>query len=140
MGRAVGEHTFWRGSLWGRTVALQGDSSFTKFDLFELTDSRLLYWGTFRGNGFYGSEESHSFSSPYGWMDRWMSVGDFTQQRITDSVMDPRLRTTAQSGEGTLQDLAHEARGHAVLAPWTGQGHVALAHQVQVEAGQDLLS
>jgi len=103
MGRAVGEHTFWRGSLWGRTVALQGDSSFTKFDLFELTASRLLYWGTFRGNGFYGSEESHSFSSPYGWMDRWMSVGDFTQQRITDSVMDPRLRTRANSGDLTLR-------------------------------------
>ncbi len=103
MGRAVGEHTSWRGSLWGRTVALQGDSSFTKFDLFELTSSQLLYWGTFRGNGFYGSEESHSFSSPYGWMDRWMGVGDFTQQRITDSVMDPRLRTTANSGDLTLR-------------------------------------
>jgi len=103
MGRAVGEHTFWRGSLWGLTVALQGDSSFTKFDLFELTSTRLLYWGTFRGNGYYGSEESHSFSSPYGWMDRWMSVGDFTQQRITDSVMDPRLRKTVNSGELTLR-------------------------------------
>ena len=27
-GTEMGEHTFWRGSLWGRTVALQGDSSF----------------------------------------------------------------------------------------------------------------
>lgn len=103
MDREVGEHTFWRGSVWGRTVALQGDSSFTKFDLFELTPDRLLYWGTFRGNGFYGSEESHSFASPYGWMDRWMSVGDFTQQRITDSVMDPRLRKDVNSGELTLR-------------------------------------
>ena len=32
-----------------------------------------------------------------------MSVGDFTQQRVTDSVMDPRLRKTARSGEGTLR-------------------------------------
>jgi len=64
VGRAVGEHTFWRGSLWNRTLALQGDSTFTKFDLFELAPSAILYWGTFRGNGFYGSEESHSFSLP----------------------------------------------------------------------------
>ncbi len=37
MEREIGQHTFWRGSLWGRTVALQGDSSFTKYDLFEIT-------------------------------------------------------------------------------------------------------
>jgi len=103
LGRELGEHTFWRGSAWGRTVALQGDSSFTKFDLFELAPERLLYWGTFRGNGFYGSEESHSFASPYGWMDRWMCVGDFTRQRVTDSVMDPRLRRRVVSGELTLR-------------------------------------
>ena len=35
----IGEHAFWRGSLWGRTVALQGDSSFTKYDLFEVAPS-----------------------------------------------------------------------------------------------------
>jgi len=45
MDREVGQHTFWRGSLWGRTVALQGDSSFTKYDLFEVTGPGLLYWG-----------------------------------------------------------------------------------------------
>jgi hypothetical protein len=103
VGREVGEHTFWRGSLWGRNVALQGDSSFTKFDLFELTPERLLYWGTFRGNGFYGSEESHSFSSPYVWMNRWMRVGDFTQLRVTDSLMEPRLRRTVNSADLTLR-------------------------------------
>lgn len=103
MERAVGEHTFWRGVLWDRTVALQGDSSFTKFDLFALGPSEILYWGTFRGNGFYGSEESHSFSFPYKWMDRWMSVGDFTQQRIVDSLMDPRQRRIVNSGELTLR-------------------------------------
>lgn len=103
MARDLGEHTFWRGSLWGRQVALQGDSSFTKFDLFELTAERLLYWGTFRGNGYYGSEESHTFSSPYHWMDRWMSVGEFTQQRVVDSLMDPRLRRTSNSAELTLR-------------------------------------
>ncbi len=99
----VGEHTFWRGELWGRTVALQGDSSFTKYDLFEVAGSRLLYWGTFRGNGYYGSEESHSFSSPFVWMDRMMSVGDFKEMRITDTVFDPQLRQIRNSGETTLR-------------------------------------
>jgi hypothetical protein len=101
--RAGGEHAFWRGSLWGRTVALQGDSSFTKFDLFEVAGQQLLYWGTFRGNGYYDSEETHSFSSPFVWMDQWMSVGDARQQRVTDSVFDPRLRRATNSGEGTLR-------------------------------------
>ena len=101
--REVGEHAFWRGSLWGRTVALQGDSSFTKYDLFEITGARMLYWGTFRGNGYYGSEESHSFSSPFGWLDEVMSVGDVKQMRVTDSVFDPRLRKLVNSGDSTLR-------------------------------------
>jgi len=103
MGREVGEHAFWRGPLWGRTVALQGDSSVTKFDLFEVAGPQLLYWGTFRGNGYYESEESHSFSSPFVWMDQWMNVGDFKQQRITDSLFDHRLRRVTNSGEQTLR-------------------------------------
>ena len=93
----MGEHAFWRGSLWGRTVALQGDSSFTKYDLFEVASSQLLYWGTFRGNGYYDSEESHSFSTPFVWMDQRMNVGDFKQQQVTDSLFDPRLRRAANS-------------------------------------------
>ena len=101
--REEGQHAFWRGFLWGRTVALQGDSSFTKFDVFELAGPQLLYWGTFRGNGFYDSEESHSFSSPFGWMDRFMSVGDFKQQRVTDSLLDPRLRRLTNSADLTLR-------------------------------------
>lgn len=101
--RAGGEHAFWRGSLWGRTVALQGDSGFAKFDLFEVSDSQLLYWGTFRGNGYYDAEETHSFSSPFAWMDRWMRVGDAKQQHVSDSVFDPRLRRVVSSGAGTLR-------------------------------------
>jgi hypothetical protein len=102
-GRGLGEHSFWRGSLWGRTVALQGDSSVAKYDLFELSGQRLLYWGTFRGNGYYESEESHSFSSPFVWLDRFMSVGDFRQGQLTDSVLDPRLRRVTASAEQTLR-------------------------------------
>jgi hypothetical protein len=94
---ARGEHAFWRGMLWGKTVALQGDSSFTKFDLFELAGSQILYWGTFRGNGYYGSEESHSLAAPFTWLDRFMNVGDFKQQSVTDTLLDPRHRKVANS-------------------------------------------
>jgi len=103
MEREVGEHAFWRGSLWGRTVALQGDSSFTKYDLFEVAGAELRYWGTFRGNGYYDSEESHSFSSPFLWMDQSMTVGDFKQQQITDSLFDPRRRRVVSSADQTLR-------------------------------------
>jgi hypothetical protein len=101
--RQVAEHAFWRGALWGRIVALQGDSSFTKYDLFEIADSELLYWGTFRGNGYHDSEESHSFASPFGWMAERMRVGEFKQQRITDSVFDPRLRRLSNTADQTLR-------------------------------------
>jgi hypothetical protein len=99
----VAEHAFWRGPLWGRIVALQGDSSFTKYDLFEIAGAELLYWGTFRGNGYYDSEESHSFAAPFVWMDERMRVGDLKQQRISDSVFDPRLRRIANTAEETLR-------------------------------------
>jgi hypothetical protein len=101
--RERGEHAFWRGSLWGRTVALQGDSSFTKYDLFEEDGEVLRYWGTFRGNGYYDSEESHSFSAPFAWMDREMTVGDAKEQRVTDSLFDPRLRRVVNRAELRLR-------------------------------------
>lgn len=103
VGLALAEHAFWRGRLWNRIVALQGDSTFTKFDLFEVTADALLYWGTFRGNGYYGSEECHSFAEPFVWLDRFMSVGDFKQQRVADTVLDPRHRSVANMDELTLR-------------------------------------
>jgi hypothetical protein len=44
-------------------------------------------------------------------MDRWMRVGDAKQQRVTDSVFDPRLRRVVNTGEGTLrvEIVAHHA-------------------------------
>jgi hypothetical protein len=103
VGLPLAEHAFWRGRLWNRTVALQGDSTFTKFDLFEESEGALLYWGTFRGNGYYGSEECHSFAEPFVWLDRFMSVGDFKQQRVADTVLDPRLRSVANADQLTLR-------------------------------------
>ena len=103
VGLPLAEHAFWRGRLWNRIVALQGDSTFTKFDLFEETADALLYWGTFRGNGYYGSEECHSFAEPFVWLDHFMSIGDFKQQSVADSVLDPRHRSVANMGEVTLR-------------------------------------
>ena len=112
VGLALAEHAFWRGRLWNRTVALQGDSTFTKFDVFEVSGEQLLYWGTFRGNGYYGSEESHSFASPFVWLDRVMNVSDFKQQRIADTVLDSRHRAAANMDELTLrvEIVAHHDR------------------------------
>ncbi len=110
-GAVLGEHVFWRGLLWGRTVALQGDSSATKFDLFELAGPQLHYWGTFRGNGYYGSEESHSLASPFPWLDQLMNVGDFKQLRVRDTVLDPRHRGVANSDQLLFRTelVAHHA-------------------------------
>jgi hypothetical protein len=98
----LGGHAFWHGSLWGRNVALQGDVGFEKFDLFEITESKIYYWGTFRGNSYGDSEESHSFTSPFLWLDRHMRVGDVKEQRVSDTVFDPRLRMVRNSGDLTL--------------------------------------
>jgi len=99
----LAEHAFWRGRLWDRTVALQGDSTFTKYDFFEVSGDELLYWGTFRGNGYYGSEECHSFASPFVWLDRFMSLGEFKQQRVADTLLDPRRRAAANQDEIVLR-------------------------------------
>ena len=101
----LAEHAFWRGRLWDRPVALQGDSTFTKYDFFEVSGDELLYWGTFRGNGYYGSEECHSFASPFVWLDRVMWIGDFKQQRVAVyQVQDGRWVPVASADDqGKLQ-------------------------------------
>ena len=53
--------------------------------------------------GYYGSEECHSFAEPFVWLDRFMSVGDFKQQRVADTVLDPRHRSVANMDELTLR-------------------------------------
>jgi hypothetical protein len=106
---ALGEHSFWRGVMQGRTVALQGDSSVAKYDLFGEGASHILYWGTFRGNGYYGSEESHAFAAPFPWLANFVNVGDVSEKSVTDTVLDPRHRGVQHVAETTLrtQVVAH---------------------------------
>ncbi|HEV2852193.1 MAG TPA: hypothetical protein VHC97_05255 [Thermoanaerobaculia bacterium] len=97
-----GEHCFWRGSLWGRTVALQGDPSFTSYDLFVDGGSRLEYWATFRGNG-YNAPVSHSFGSPFYWMNRFMAVGNAMENALPVKALDSQLRKVSSSGTVTMR-------------------------------------
>lgn len=97
-----GEHCFWRGTLWGRTVALQGDPSFTSYDLFVDGGSRLEYWATFRGNS-YNAPVSHSFGSPFYWMNRFMSVGNAMENALPVKALDSQLRKVASSGTVTMR-------------------------------------
>ena len=39
-GTVQGQRCFWRGTRWGKTVALQGDPSMTKYDIFVDAGSR----------------------------------------------------------------------------------------------------
>jgi hypothetical protein len=106
---ALGEHSFWRGVMQGRTVALQGDNSVGKYDLFEEGASHVLYWGTFRGNGYYGAEESHAFAAPFPWLANLVNVGDVSEQSVTDTVLEPHHRTVQHVDESTFrtQVVAH---------------------------------
>lgn len=97
-----GEHCFWRGTLWGRTVALQGDPSFTSYDLFVDAGSRLEYWATFRSNR-YNAPLSHSFGSPFYWMNRFMAVGNVMENALPVKALDSQLRKVVSSGTVTMR-------------------------------------
>lgn len=95
----VGQHSFWRGTLMGRRIALQGDPSVTRYDVFEDAGDRILYWGTFRGNAyehgdnaFTQASNSNSFDAPFTWMRAQMSVGDELKEPVTDNNYDHQLR------------------------------------------------
>lgn len=115
-----GEHCFWRGTLWGRTVALQGDPSFTSYDLFVDAGSRLEYWGTFRGNQHsYNAPPSHSFASPFYWMNRFMAVGDVMENALPVKAFDSEHRKVASSGTVTMR-LEINAHYNTWTLPETG--------------------
>jgi hypothetical protein len=109
---AQGLHVFWRGTYMDRTVALQGDPSMTRYDVYEVSGDELLYYGTFRGNQFAGgddpetqAENSHNFASPFTFLRRNMSVYDaqhpelgLIEQNMTVSELDHRLRIPVSTG------------------------------------------
>jgi hypothetical protein len=118
-GTGVAQHAFWRGTLQGRTVALQGGTDlaqgYSAYDIFEETGSTIAYWGTFRGNDYsLASPTSNSFSSPYTFMNNFMAVNGSTSGTITDNAMDNRLRKKVSS---TSQMLSVAVQAH--FATWT---------------------
>lgn len=107
-GTTTAPHAFWRGSLWGRTVALQGGTDFaagnSAYDIFVPTASNIEYWGTFRGNDYYSaSPKSNSFSSAFVFMNNNMAVGSATQASVTDNEMFNYHRRKTNSGSLTLR-------------------------------------
>jgi hypothetical protein len=113
-----GEHCFWRGSLWGRTVALQGDPSFTSYDLFVDGGSRLEYWATFRSNS-YSAPVSHSFGAPFYWMNRFMAVGGVMENALPVKAFNSQLRRVDSSGTVTMR-LEVNAHLASYTVPETG--------------------
>jgi hypothetical protein len=99
-----GEHCFWRGTLWGKTVALQADPSVTQYDIFvDVGGTRLDYWATFRGNAYRPNADlearsSHVFGAPFIWVNRSMKVGDVIQGSMLDKVLDPNPAKIDHSG------------------------------------------
>ena len=104
--------SFWRGDLWGRKVALLGDPSGERYDIFEEVEDGLDYWGTFEGVA--GSDEarpSGSLDRPFRWMNRFMAVGDAVQSSVTGRLLSNRRRNQESSLEATmrLEIVSHRA-------------------------------
>jgi len=93
-----GEHCFWNGEFLGRQCFLQGDPSMSKYDIFEIDDGTIRYWGTFRGNK-PENEVSHVFTRPMLWMRKRMAVGDNLKSQVPVEVLSPDTRLVKHHGE-----------------------------------------
>ncbi|GEM_PF-1794906 len=104
--------SFWRGDLWGRTVALLGDSGGERYDLFEVIEDGLDYWGTFEGGAAGGEvRPSASLDRPFRWMNRFMAVGDALESPVTGRLLSNRRRNQESLVQATmrLEVLSHRA-------------------------------
>ena len=104
--------SFWRGELWGRKVALLGDPSGERYDIFEEVENGLDYWGTFEGAAAGGEAgPSTSLDRPFRWMNRLMAVGDVVESSVTSRLLSNRRRTQESVLEATmrLEVVSHRA-------------------------------
>ena len=104
--------SFWRGELWGRKVALLGDPSGERYDIFEEVEDGLDYWGTFEGAAAGGEAgPSTSLDRPFRWMNRLMAVGDVVESPVTGRLLSNRRRTQESVLEATmrLEVVSHRA-------------------------------
>jgi hypothetical protein len=117
-------HAFWRGTLEGHNVALQGGNDLgevtSRYDIFEETGSTIQYWGTFRGNDYTsdGSNYGNSFNSPYTFMNNDMtadgSPSSMTSGSVTDNHLDSHLRRDTSTGP-----LSFSVAVNAHYASWS---------------------
>jgi hypothetical protein len=112
-----GEYCFWRGTRWGRQVALEGDPSFTRYALFVETDTRLEFWGNFRGNDFHPGEISTAHGSPFYWMNRSVQVGDVMTNTVLVKDLSSDKRRITRSVNATMSLTID-----AWYATWTNAG------------------
>ena len=104
--------SFWRGDLWGRNVALLGDPSGERYDIFEEVEDGLDYWGTFEGvAGGDEARPSVSLDRPFRWMNRFMAVGDAVESSVTGRLLSNRRRNQESGLEATmrLEIVSHRA-------------------------------
>ena len=103
----INNHCFWNGTLWGRTVALQGGPSMDKYDVFVYNGGTLNYYATFRGNpqslGGFSDADSYDFNTPIVFLNQSMQVG----QTINSTVNFKLLATDARQFQ---QQSAQTAR------------------------------
>ncbi|MCY3968688.1 MAG: NBR1-Ig-like domain-containing protein [Acidobacteria bacterium] len=104
--------SFWRGELWGRKLALLGDPRDERYDIFEVVEDGLDYWGTFEGAAA-GDEvrPSVSLDRPFRWMNRFMGVGDVVESPVTGRLLSSRRRNQEGMLEARmrLKVVAHHA-------------------------------
>ena len=107
---------FWRGRLWGRTVALLGEPGGTGYDIFEQSDDGIEYWGAYGGGEWSGGDgsavgDSQVLARPFRWMHRFMAVGDVVEGAVTvRSLSGDRRREDGRTEAALrLEVVAHHA-------------------------------
>lgn len=113
-----GEHCFWNGEFLGRQCFLQGDPSMSKYDIFEINDGSIRYWGTFRGNKA-DNQVSHVFKAPMLWMRKRMAVGDILNSQVPVEVLSPDARSMKHHGEVEMR-MEINNHFHNWILPETG--------------------
>ena len=122
------QHCYWRGTLWGKTVALGGDPTMLDYDLYvDNGGTELDYYSTFKGNAQTGTGTGYSgpnssvFNKAFVFLQRYMTVGQTVQTtNFVDKIMDTDQR--AYTGGATLTgQMTVTAHYNQYTIPETGQ-------------------
>lgn len=125
-----GETVFWRGTKWGKTMILQGDTSMTRYDILEETSNQLLYYGSFRGNqntsvsGGTQAVESHLLKNPFVWMNKVMSVGSVLETTVDRITLEPEPRSVSDRSWVTMRMEFNQHLSSYTIPETIGTGNV----------------